>query len=110
MLIYSMSVSVDGLLPTARARSGGGPRARSCFVSTSKRHAISAAFCAAVVVGVGARDRTRGADWGGYTVDEAALRHGAGVEKETDDPKQAYARFRPSEPTRYREGSLADLG
>jgi uncharacterized cupin superfamily protein len=63
-----------------------------------------------VVVAVGARDRTRGEDWGGYTVDEAALRHGAGVEQETDDPKQAYARFRPSEPTRYREGWLPELG
>ena len=63
-----------------------------------------------VVVAVGARDRTRGRDWGGYTVDEGALRHGAGVEEETDDLKQAYARFRPSEPTRYREGWLPDLG
>jgi uncharacterized cupin superfamily protein len=63
-----------------------------------------------VVFAVGARDRTRGRDWGGYTVDEAALRHGAGVEDETDDPKQAYARFRPSEPTRYREGWLPELG
>ena len=26
-----------------------------------------------------------GRDWGGYTVEEAALRHGAGVEEETDD-------------------------
>src|ERR671931_2947744 len=26
------------------------------------------------------------------------------------EPKQAYARFRPSEPTRYREGWLPDLG
>jgi hypothetical protein len=51
-----------------------------------------------------------GGDWGGYTIDEAALRRGAGVEEETDDPKQAYARFRPSEPTRYREGWLPDLG
>jgi uncharacterized cupin superfamily protein len=59
-----------------------------------------------VVVAVGARDRTRGRDWGGYTVDQAALRHGAGAEEETDDPKQAYARFRPSEPTRYRDGWL----
>src|ERR671930_817557 len=63
-----------------------------------------------VVVAVGARDRSAGPDWGGYPVDEAALRHGAGVEEETDDPKQAYARFRPSEPTRYREGWLPELG
>ena len=62
-----------------------------------------------VVVAVGARDATRGRDWGGYTVDETALRHDAGVEEETGDPKQAYARFRPSEPTRYREGWLPDL-
>ena len=61
-----------------------------------------------VVFAVGARDRTRRRDWGGYAVDEAALRHGAGVEEETDDPKQAYARFRPSEPKRYREGWLPD--
>src|ERR687884_300399 len=63
-----------------------------------------------VVFAVGARDRTRGRDWGGYTVDEVALRHGAGVAEATDDPKQAYARFRTSEPTRYREGWLPDLG
>jgi oxalate decarboxylase/phosphoglucose isomerase-like protein (cupin superfamily) len=63
-----------------------------------------------VVVAVGARDGTRGENWGGYTVDEAALRHGAGVEEETDDPKQAYARFPTSELSRYREGWLPDLG
>jgi uncharacterized cupin superfamily protein len=63
-----------------------------------------------MVVAVGARDRTRGEDWGGYTVDEAALRHLAGVEEETDDPKQAYARFPASELSRYREGWLPDLG
>ncbi len=31
------------------------------------------------------------ADWGAYTVDEAALRHGAGVEKETTNADEAYA-------------------
>jgi hypothetical protein len=45
-------------------------------------------------------------DWDGYSVDEAALRHGAGVEQETTDQKQAYARFPKREPTRYREGWL----
>jgi uncharacterized cupin superfamily protein len=45
-------------------------------------------------------------DWGGYTVDEAALRHGAGVEVETTDEDQAYARWPKSEPTRYRDGWL----
>jgi Cupin domain len=45
-------------------------------------------------------------DWGAYTVDEAALRHGAGVEEETADADVAYARFPEPEPTRYRDGWL----
>jgi uncharacterized cupin superfamily protein len=46
------------------------------------------------------------ADWGAYTVDEAALRHGAGVEEETTEPPVAYARFGKSSLTAYREGWL----
>jgi uncharacterized cupin superfamily protein len=42
-----------------------------------------------VVLAVGARGR----DGIVYPVNEAALRHGAGVEQETDDPREAYARF-----------------
>jgi hypothetical protein len=47
-------------------------------------------------------------DWGAgaYTVDEAAIRHGAGVEKETNDAGEAYARFPGLEPMPYRDGSL----
>lgn len=45
-------------------------------------------------------------DWGAYTVDEAAIRHGAGVEEETTVAEQAYARFPDPEPMRYREGLL----
>jgi uncharacterized cupin superfamily protein len=59
-----------------------------------------------LVLGVGARDRSRGPDWGAYTVDEAALRHGAGVESETTDPREAYARFAGGRLTAYREGWL----
>jgi uncharacterized cupin superfamily protein len=59
-----------------------------------------------IVLAVGARDHSTGQDWGGYTVDEAALRHNAGVDEETADPKQAYARFTKREPTRNREGWL----
>ena len=59
-----------------------------------------------VVIAVGAREHSTGADWGGYTVDEAALRHGAGVEEETSDAKQAYARFKRRERVAYREGWL----
>jgi len=39
-------------------------------------------------------------------VDEAALRHGAGVEEETTDAEVAYARFPEPRPTRYRDGWL----
>jgi uncharacterized cupin superfamily protein len=59
-----------------------------------------------VVLAVGARDRSTGPDWGAYTVDEAAIRHGAGVERETTEPDEAYARFPAGELTRYREGWL----
>lgn len=59
-----------------------------------------------VVLAVGARDRSTGPDWGGYTVDAAALRHGAGVEHETTDVGEAYARFAEREPSRYGEGWL----
>jgi mannose-6-phosphate isomerase-like protein (cupin superfamily) len=43
------------------------------------------------------------ADWGAYTVDEAAVRHGAGVEVETTDAKQAYARFPDAKPMHFRD-------
>jgi uncharacterized cupin superfamily protein len=59
-----------------------------------------------LVLAVGARDRSTGPDWGIYTVDGAAIRHGAGVERETTDPAEAYARFPRSELTRYRNGWL----
>ncbi len=66
-----------------------------------------------VVIAVGSRAHADSPDWGGYTVDEVALRHGAGVEQETTVPDEAYAplwaRVGKREPTRYREGWLPDL-
>ena len=59
-----------------------------------------------VVLAIGAREHSTGTEWGGYTVDEAALRHGAGVEEETTEATQAYARFTPRERGAYREGWL----
>ena len=66
-----------------------------------------------VVFAVGAREnhtyrtpdgRIEGTDdWGAYTVDEAALRHGAGVEEETNDANVAYGRFPEPVSTRYRD-------
>ena len=61
-----------------------------------------------VVLAIGAREHSTGTDWGGYTVDEAALRHGAGVEAETTEPAQAYARFTRRERGAYREGWLPE--
>ena len=61
----------------------------------------------AVVLAVGARiDSVYNPEWGGYPVDETALRHNAGVQKETTDPDEAYAHFGETKPTRYREGWL----
>jgi len=59
-----------------------------------------------VIVAVGARVDSTGPNWGGYSVDETAIRHGAGVEEETTDAEQAYARFPASTPTRYEDGWL----
>jgi uncharacterized cupin superfamily protein len=72
----------------------------------TKHTIVGAGAAPCLILAVGARDRSTGPDWGGYSVDEAALRHGAGVEKETTDPKQAYARFTKRRPTGYREGWL----
>jgi uncharacterized cupin superfamily protein len=58
-----------------------------------------------VVLAVGAREHQAG-DWGAYTVDDVALRHGVGVEEETTDSAVAYARFAPAEPIRYPDGLL----
>jgi uncharacterized cupin superfamily protein len=57
------------------------------------------------VLAVGAREHQAG-EWGAYTVNELALRHGAGVEQETDDARVAYARFPAPRPVRYRDGLL----
>jgi uncharacterized cupin superfamily protein len=62
----------------------------------------------AVVLAVGAREHQNG-DWGGYSVDELALRHGVGVDEETSDAAVAYARFPKPAPTRYRHGWLPEL-
>jgi uncharacterized cupin superfamily protein len=43
-----------------------------------------------------------------YPRDETALKHGAGVERDTPEPKEAYARFtRPTPQTDFREEFLA---
>ena len=61
-----------------------------------------------LVIAVGARERSTGPDWGGYTVDEVAKRHGVSVEEDTTDPKVAYAPFPRREPAAYRDGWLPE--
>jgi uncharacterized cupin superfamily protein len=61
-----------------------------------------------VVLAVGAREHQDGPGWGGYAVDELALRHGAGVRKETTRAEEAYAPVANREATAYREGWLPD--
>jgi uncharacterized cupin superfamily protein len=55
------------------------------------------------VLALGARDKSTGENWGGYPVEEAALRHNAGVEEATTDAQVAYAPYHRRQPTRYRE-------
>ena len=69
----------------------------------TKHVILGAGDAPCVVVAVGARDRSVGGPgWGGYSVDDVALRHGAGVEQETNEAQEAYARFTRRQPTRYR--------
>jgi uncharacterized cupin superfamily protein len=74
----------------------------------TKHTIIGAGDTPSLYVAVGARDQSTGPDWGAYTVDEAAIRHGAGVEQETTEAEEAYARFGARRPARYREGWLPE--
>ena len=58
------------------------------------------------VLAVGSRQHQDVPGWGAYTVDEVALRHGAGAEQETTDPGEAYARFPEVVTMRYGDGWL----
>jgi uncharacterized cupin superfamily protein len=70
----------------------------------TKHIIVGAGDAPCAVLAVGAREHQAGADWGGYTVDEAAIRHGAGVDQETTEAEEAYARLPKRGPTRYRDG------
>jgi uncharacterized cupin superfamily protein len=58
------------------------------------------------LVAVGAREHQDGPGWGGYPVDETAIRHGAGVETETTVGAEAYASWPKRRPGPYQEGWL----
>jgi uncharacterized cupin superfamily protein len=58
------------------------------------------------ILAIGARDHQHGDDWGGYPFSSLAMRHDASAQRETTDPKEAYARFPARQPSAYREGTL----
>jgi uncharacterized cupin superfamily protein len=72
----------------------------------TKHTIIGAGDGPCTILAVGSRAHMTSAGWGGYPVDEVALRHGAGVEEETSDAALAYARFPKAEPMPYRDGLL----
>jgi uncharacterized cupin superfamily protein len=76
--------------------------------SETKHIIVGAGDAPCLVLAVGARQHQGTPGWGGYTVDEAALRHRVGVEQETTDARQAYSGLPRREPTRYRDGWLPD--
>jgi uncharacterized cupin superfamily protein len=76
---------------------------------TDTKHVIVGAGDApCAVFAVGAREHQASLEWGGYPVDDVALRHGAGVEEETADADEAYAPFPHRKQAQYHEGWLPD--
>jgi len=73
----------------------------------TKHIIVGAGDAPCAVLAVGAREHQEEAGWGGYTVDEVALRHGAGVERETTKAEEAYRDVPRRRPTRYRDGWLS---
>jgi hypothetical protein len=68
-------------------------------------HAIVGGPCVVLAVGARGHEIRTGTGWGFYPVDAAALRHGVGVEEETDDFDAVYAHFGEAETVPY-EGWL----
>jgi uncharacterized cupin superfamily protein len=74
----------------------------------TKHVIIGAGSGPCLVVAVGARERSTGPDWLGFTVDEVAKRHGVSVAEDTTDGGVAYAPFPRREPTAYRDDWLPE--
>lgn len=58
------------------------------------------------ILALGARIESVGENWGAYPISEVAMKHDAGAEEETTDPKIAYARFPKMKEGEFREGWL----
>ena len=72
----------------------------------TKHVIVGAGDSRCLLVAVGARDKSVGENWGGYTVDETAAKHGASAEAPTTKPPEAYARVPKREPSRCGEDWL----
>ena len=72
----------------------------------TKHTIIGAGDGPCAVIAVGTRAHADKPDWGGYSLDAVASRHGVGVETETTEPREAYAHLTKREPTRHRDGWL----
>jgi uncharacterized cupin superfamily protein len=59
-----------------------------------------------VILAASSRQFQQDGPWGFYCSDEAAARYNASSPEETQDGDIAYGRFEPSQPSRYRDGSL----
>ena len=60
----------------------------------------------AAILAIGAREHQEGEGWGAYPFSDVAMRHDASAERETNDAREAYARFPPRQPVEYRDGWL----
>jgi uncharacterized cupin superfamily protein len=76
------------------------PETRHVFVGAGDRPCV--------LLAASSRQFQADGPWGYYTVDEAARRHGACPDEETQDGEAAYARVPPSKPALYRAGLLPD--
>jgi uncharacterized cupin superfamily protein len=70
----------------------------------TKHVIVGAGSGPSLVIAIGAREH----DTLGFTVDEAAQRHGASVQEDTMDGGVAYESVPPREPTAYRDGWLPE--
>ena len=73
------------------------------------RHAfVGAGDAPCVLLCASSRQFQKDGPWGFYCADETAARYNASSPEDTQDGRIAYARFPPSQATRYRDGLLPD--
>ena len=72
----------------------------------TKHVIVGAGDSRCLLVAVGARDKSVGENWGGYTVDETAAKYSASADEATTKPPEAYAKVPRREPSRCGEDWL----